>query len=231
MKIRLCPTKPHGGSQQPSSKMVDCTGLPIHTSAVVAGPKTQNQGVLPRAFAPHFGEVQHIASRKLGSVLQPRWRTVQGYQSTRRLRQVPKLKIRLSCQGLLPPILGRCYTQPLKSQVLSYNQDGGLRRATNPHVGCGKSQNSKLGYVLPGAFTPHFGGGATHSLSKVRLCLTMLYRGLLPPNFGGFKICTPLFLILGPGELPLGGPKWPPYYLNAILIKKIYDWYYNYLTS
>ena len=32
-----------------------------------------------------------------------RWRTAQGYQSTRRQRQVPKLKIH---RGLLPPILG-----------------------------------------------------------------------------------------------------------------------------
>ena len=92
----------------------------------------------------------------------PRWRTAQGYQSTRRLRQVPKLKVRV---------------------------------------------------CLNRGFCPPFRGGATHSLSKVRFCLTMFYRGFCPPFLGGSNFAPPFFWILGPGELPLGGPKWPPYYL------------------
>jgi hypothetical protein len=107
--------------------------------------------------------------------------------------------------------------RPLKSRVMSYGgscptnvvisyqtsrrqpvaifQDGGLRRATNPHVGSGKSQNSKF----TGGFCPPFWWGSTHSPSKVRFCLTMLYRGLLPPNFGGAQILHPPFLNFGPG--------------------------------
>ena len=54
-------------------------------------------------------------------------------------------------------------------------------------------------------------GGATHSLSKVRFCLTMFYRGFCPP-FLGCSDFAPPFLNFGPGELPLGGPKWTPNY-------------------
>ena len=104
--------------------------------------------------------------------------------------------------------------QTSRRQPIAMFQDGGLRRATNPH-GCGGSQNSKLGYVLPGVL-PQILGGATHSLPKVRFCLTTLYRGHLPPNFRGVQISHPLFLNFGHGGIALSGLKGFPYYL----------WYY-----
>ena len=85
----------------------------------------------------------------------PRWRTAQGYQSTRRLRQVPKLKVRL---------------------------------------------------CLARGFCPPFWGGTTHSPSKVRFCLTMFYRGLLPPNFGGSKFAPPFFEFWARWNCPRADP-------------------------
>ena len=92
----------------------------------------------------------------------PRRRTAQGYKSTR-LRRVPKLKVTLSCQGLLPIL-----------------------------------------------------GGATHSLSKVRFCLTMFYRGFVP-HFWGVQICTPLFLNFGPGGIAPGWAQVDPLLLTWYL--------------
>ena len=94
--------------------------------------------------------------------------------------------------------------QTSRRKPVAIFQDNGLRRATNPHVDCGKSQNSKLGCLARG-FCPPFWGGTTHSLSKVRFCLTMLPGAFAPHFWGGLKFCTSLFFNFGPGGI---APVW-----------------------
>ena len=71
-----------------------------------------------------------------------------------------------------------CPTHPHGGMRVAIFQDGGLRRATNPYVGCGKSQNSKLGYVLPRAFAPLFWGVqhiASRKLGSVLQCFRLVW--------------------------------------------------------
>ena len=76
----------------------------------------------------------------------------------------------------------------------------------------------KVRLCLAWGFCPPFWGGSTHSPSKVRFCLTMFYRGLLPPNFfGGLKICTPPFFNFGPGGIALGRTQRAPLLLILLL--------------
>jgi len=106
-----------------------------------------------------------------------------------------------------------CPTKPYGGTPVAIFQDGGLRRATTPHVGCGKSQNSKLGYVLPGAFAPHFGEVlhiASQKLGSVLQCFT----GAFAPHFGGAQILHPPFLNFGPGGIAPGWAQVDPLLLH-----------------
>ena len=50
-----------------------------------------------------------------------------------------------------------------------------------------------------------------------------LTLGAFAPQFWGVLFCTPFFWILGPGELPQGGPKWTPYYWWHMSVCSLYD--------
>ena len=74
---------------------------------------------------------------------------------------------------------------------------------TNPHEGTAREGGKVQNDLQCQGLLPPFLGGATHSLSEVRFCLTMFHRGLLPPILGGAQICTP-FLNFGPGGIAPG---------------------------
>jgi len=62
------------------------------------------------------------------------------------------------------------------------------------------------------------GWHAYDKMAANRATNSKFFPGLLPPNFGGVQICTPSFLILGPGEMHSNGPKLTSYYLSTFAL-------------